>query len=63
MLPDRALTGAEPDSVQITLLEATLHHGPDTSPSCGGDLHSGHGTAGERRYPTHYIFLWLQVVS
>lgn len=32
MLPDRALTGVEPESVQITLLKATLHHVPDTPP-------------------------------
>lgn len=53
MPPDRALT--EPDSVYITLLEATLHHGPDTSPSCGDDLHSDMAQL-EREDTQHIIY-------
>lgn len=59
MLPDRALTGVEPDCVQITLLKATLHSVPDTAPLCGGGFHSGNGTARERRYPRRYVVLLL----
>lgn len=54
MLPDKALTGAEPDSVLITLLEATLHHVPDPSPSCGGGFHPGNGT--DREDTQHIVY-------
>lgn len=47
VLPGRALTGVEPDFVQITLLKATLHHVPGTAPLCAG-FHPNSGTARER---------------
>lgn len=47
MLPDRALKRLEPNSVQSTLLKATLHHEPDTAPLCGGAFDPGNGTARE----------------
>lgn len=47
MLPDRALAGLKPDSVQITLLKVTQYHVPDTAPFCGGGFHLGNDTPRE----------------